>query len=193
MSIPVGGLPANEAWATLSSEAKHERILDAASRLFSSEGIDASMPAVAAAAGAGVASVYRQFASKDDLLAGLVTRRIEFLIEAVREAEAAPGERWIGLTNLLETVVETQSVHDFLIEALEQVSDHSDVVTSKALLLAELDRLVAEARTEGRLRDDATGDDLLLVFSATRAALQLEPHSSRRMLTLLIDGLATRS
>ncbi len=58
-----------------------------------------------------------------------------------------------------------------------------------ARTLAALERLLAEARAEGRLRRDATTLDLRLLFAATRAASQLEPGAWRRMLELGIDAL----
>ncbi len=52
-----------------------------------------------------------------------------------------------------------------------------------------LERLLAAARAEGRLRADATTLDLRLLFAATRAAKGLEPGAWRRMLELGIDAL----
>jgi hypothetical protein len=43
------------------------------------------------------------------------------------------------------------------------------------------------------LRDDAQTLDVRLVFTATRAAKQVSPDSSKRILELLIDGLAAGS
>jgi AcrR family transcriptional regulator len=180
------------AWTALSAEVKRERILCAAGRVFNSEGLDAPMPAVAAAAGAGVASVYRQFPSKRDLLAALVTRRLEQIRAAAREATDAPGDRWSALTEMLRAVVEGQAVDDFLGDAYRQVSEQPAVLEAAAETVSELERLLAAARAEGRLRPDATAADVWLVFAATRTARELEPHAFRRMLQLLIDGLETR-
>ncbi len=54
---------------------------------------------------------------------------------------------------------------------------------------AALERLLAAARAEGRLRTDATTLDVRLLFAATRAAVQLQPDAWRRMLELGIDAL----
>jgi AcrR family transcriptional regulator len=182
----------DKAWTALSADARRERILCAAGRVFSSDGLDAPMPAVAAAAGAGVASVYRRFPSKRDLLAALVTRRLEQIRAAAIEAAAAPADRWTALTELLRTVVEGQRGDDFLGDAYRQVSEHPDVVTAFEHTCRSLDVLVAGARDEGRLRPDASVDDLWLVFSATRSARELDPAGFVRMLELLIDGLERR-
>ena len=79
---------------------KRERLLGAAGRVFARDGLDAPMPTVAAEAGAGVASLYRQFPSKHELLAALVVRRLEQFTDATEEAAAREGDRWSVLTGL---------------------------------------------------------------------------------------------
>ena len=86
-------IDAETLWRSLTAEEKRERILCAAGRTFSSEGLDSPMPMVAAAAGVGVASVYRQFPSKYELLGALVIRRLEQIGAAAAQAIAAPGDR----------------------------------------------------------------------------------------------------
>ena len=63
-------------WSRLDPEAKRERLLNAATDVFARHGLDAPMSEVAEVAGAGVASIYRAFGSKHELLATLVTRRM---------------------------------------------------------------------------------------------------------------------
>jgi AcrR family transcriptional regulator len=179
-------------WTTLSAAAKHERILCAAGTVFTRDGLDAPMPAVAAQAKAGIASLYRQFPSKRELVAALVTRRLEQIADAARTAAQRPGDRWTALTEMLWTIVERQSGDDFLGEAWAALKDHEDVAAATAEASTALDRLLADARQEGRLRDDATYLDLRLLFAATRAAKQVEPEAWQRMLALLIDALDTR-
>jgi AcrR family transcriptional regulator len=176
-------------WGELSAEAKHERILCAAGKVFSRDGLDAPMPAVAAAAGAGIASIYRQFPSKRSLLAALVVRRLDQIAGAAVQAAERESDRWSALTEMLWTVVERQSGDDFLGGAWTQVMDHPEVVAGMGRMSAALDRLLALARDEGRLRADATTLDLRLLFAATRAGKQVEPQAWQRILVLLIDGL----
>ncbi len=193
MSIPVPepwpvAEPERE-WARLDSEAKHERLLSAAGRLFARDGLAAPMPAVAAEAGAGVASLYRRFPSKRELLASLVIRRMEQFEEAAKTACARDGDRWSALTELLWTMVERASADDFLGEARMLVDDHPGVVEAGNRAGAATERLLTEARAEGRLRADATVRDIHLLFAATRAAKQVEPAAWRRTLELFIDAL----
>lgn len=178
-------------WAALNTEAKRERLLRAAAEVFARQGLDAPMPAVAAAAGAGVASIYRQFPSKHELLAALVTRRFEQVADAARGAFAREGDCWSELTDMLWMLVEQEAADDFLGEARTAVADHPDVVAATDHATGAFEQLLAGARAEGRLRADASMLDLRLLFAATRAAKQVEPQAWRRMLKLLIDALET--
>ncbi len=191
MSVHVLGPDSD--WATLDGEAKRERLLAAAAEVFVREGLDAPMPAVAAAAGAGVASVYRQFPSKHDLLAELVMLRLERITEAAAVARARGGDRWSALTEMLWTLVERQSCDDFLGEALTAVDDHPAVVAALGRATRALEQVLVDTRAEGRLRQDATTLDLRLLFASTRAAKRIDPDAWRRMLALMIDALDTQA
>jgi AcrR family transcriptional regulator len=198
MAIPALDEPWTEAdseivWALLSPEAKRERILCTAWHLFSTEGLDAPMPAVAAAAGTGVGSLYRQFPSKRDLVAALVTRRLGQTQHAAEAAIRQPGSRWQALKDMLWTIVEHQHGDEILGEAWSAVADHEDVARATEQTQAAIDVLLAAARSEGRVRADVQTFDMRLVFTATRAVERVAPDAWKRMLELLIDGLASRT
>lgn len=179
-------------WSTLSAEQKHERILCAAWRLFAEEGLDVPMPRVAALAGAGVGSLYRQFPSKRELLAAIVTRRLEQIREAALEAQRQPGNRWDALRAMLWSVVERQHGDAILGQAWPLVEDDRNVASVALQTRDALEQLLSAARAEGHLRADASTDDIRLIFSATRSTQYISPEAWRRMLELLIDGLAAR-
>jgi AcrR family transcriptional regulator len=187
MTIPK--LATASSWAGLSAAEKRTRLLAAAGEVFARDGLDAPIPAVAAAAGAGVGSVYRQFPSKRDLLAALVVERLKQSEDGAEAALSSSVGAWPALTGLLWTLAERQAADDVLGEAMATVSEHPDVQESLTRTIAALERLLAAARADGRLRADATTLDLRLLFAATRAASQLEPGAWRRMLELGIDAL----
>jgi AcrR family transcriptional regulator len=190
MTIPP--LAAEPAWALLDPEAKRARLLEAAGRVFARDGLDTAMPVVAAAAGAGIGSVYRQFPSKHALIAELVVDRLDQITEGARQAGARAGNRWAALTEMLWSLVERNSCDDFFGEAMLTVAEDPAVIAAQERARQALDQLLLDARAEGRLRADATAVDLRLLFAATRAAKQVEPTAWRRMLELLIDALDTR-
>jgi AcrR family transcriptional regulator len=180
------------AWSDLAPPAKRERLLDAATDVFARHGLDAPMSEVAEAAGAGVASLYRCYPSKHELLAMLVTRRMEQIAEEATAAAQRPGDRWSALTDMLTFLVSGQAADDLLGEARVAVADHPDVLASSERATGALDQLLSATREEGRLRADATTLDLKLLFAATRAAKQVEPEHWPRMLELMIDALDSR-
>lgn len=175
------------AWNRLDAAGKRRCLLRAAGAVFSRDGLDAPMPAVAAAAGAGVASVYRQFPSKPDLLAALVVERLE---EVEADALAAlQGGRLArpALVGLLRAYVERQSRDDLVAEAMACVSSHPDVERAYADATAALEALMSAAKPEG-LREDVTVLDLRLLFAATRAANEIEAGAPARVLELWLDA-----
>jgi AcrR family transcriptional regulator len=182
-TLPVAG------WSELEADDKRERLLRAAGEVFAREGLDAPMPAIAAAAGAGMGSVYRQFPSKRDLLAALVIQRLAETEVGADAALASAEGPWVALTGLLWALAERQAGDDVLGEAMATVSEHPAVQAALARTTEALERLLSAARGEGRLRADATSLDLRLLFAATRAAGALEQGAWRRMLELGIDAL----
>ncbi|MEO6858819.1 MAG: TetR/AcrR family transcriptional regulator [Solirubrobacteraceae bacterium] len=183
-------LPASrKTWSKLDPEDKCERLLTAAAEVFTRVGLEAPMSEVADAAGAGVASIYRQFPSKHELLAALVIRRMDQIAVAVDEAQQREGDGWSALVGMLRWVVERQSADDFMGEARAVVAGHPEVALATEYAASAWERLLADARAEGRLRADATVVDLQLLFAATRAAKRVEPEHWPRMLDLLIDAL----
>ena len=178
-------------WSRLAAPDKCEQILQAAIAVFSEHGLEAPMHVVADAAGAGVASIYRIFGSKHDLWAAIVIRRMDELTEAFSEAERRRGDRWSALVELIRARVAHQSPEPFTTEARAAVEGRPDVDEAIARSGAAQERLLAAARAEGRLRVDATVEDLRLLFAATRAARRLNA-SWERMLELMLDALDTR-
>src|SRR5579872_4558142 len=97
-------------WSALDADAKRGRILTAARDLFARDGLDAPMPALAAALGVGVGSLYRCYPSKHELIAALMIQRLE-QIRAVVVA-AAPdddADAWRALCSLLRELAEEQA------------------------------------------------------------------------------------
>ena len=187
MTIPLRTPPS--CWADLSAAEKRARLLRVAGEIFARDGLDAPMPIIAAAAGAGVGSVYRQFPSKRDLLAALVVERLNEAEEGADAALQSAAGPWSALTGLLWALAERQADDDVLGEAMATVSEHPQVQAALQRTTQALEQLLAAARAEGRLRSDATTLDLRLLFGATRAATQLEAGAWRRMLELGIDAL----
>ena len=181
-------VPELAAWTSLDAREKRRRLLDAAERVFVREGIDAPIPEIAAEAGTGIGTVYRQFSCKEELIAALVLERLTWSEAQVRELDgaAAPGA---ALEAVLVRLVERQGYDDVLAEALARTSERVEVAHALAAFKDALWDLLVRAREAGSVRADATRDDIALLFASTRAAERRLPGGGRRVLRLLLDAL----
>lgn len=169
-----------------------ERVLEAAARVFAEEGLDAPMPAVAAAAGVGVGTIYRAFGSKEELIASLAADRIERFGQEAQAALEAP-DGWRALVDLLERTAERQATDDIVTEALASTFNHPRVVEAKNQSAIATRELMARAKEQGGLRPDFEPADLQMLFAALGAAQHTTPRGSRawtRLCTVMIDGLS---
>jgi AcrR family transcriptional regulator len=182
MAIPVP-------WASLTSEQKRTRTLDVANELFSREGIDVPMPVLARAVGVGVGSIYRQVGTKDDVIAALVIERSEVLrarfLKALDERDP-----WIALA-----VATHETVDDCIDDALSQTAWDEAAFASEAVRDARagatgaLAQMVERARTAGVLADDASHEDLRLVFRSLRELVGIGPEGAHRLAELALRGM----
>jgi AcrR family transcriptional regulator len=186
MAIPA--LPARTPWAQLDAPGKRRRLLAAAESVFARHGLEAPVPAIAAAAGAGVGSIYRAFASKDEIVAALAVERLQWF-RAQAEAALEELDAGAALETLLRVSAARQSADGVLGEALAVAFGLPEAAAARAAATTAVDDLVARAREQGAVRADATGADLRMLFAACRAADAVEPGGWRRMLDLGLAGL----
>ena len=168
-----------------------ERVLDAAAKVFAAEGLDAPMPAVAAAAGVGVGTIYRAFGSKEELIAALAADRVELFDRDTRAALERP-DAWESLRELFVLTADRQAQDYVVTEALASLSDHPRVVEANTRAGEAITELMQRAKDQGGLRQDFEPQDLQMFFAALGAAQHTMPSGSsawKRLLGLLLDGL----
>jgi AcrR family transcriptional regulator len=176
-------------WASLTSAEKRARTLAVANDLFAREGIDVSMPALAEAVGAGVGSIYRQVGTKDDVIAALVIERSRVL-RARFLATLEEPDPWAALVAATHATVD-----DCVADALSQTAWDEAAFASEAVRDARagatdaLAQMTERARDAGLLRDDATHEDLRLVFCALRELAGIGPEAAHRLAELALRGM----
>ena len=173
-----------------------ERILEAARDLFQQRGLSASLNDIARHAGVGVATVYRHFPDKDQLVEGLFEQRIEELVTRMEQAVADP-DPWRGLTSFIRDSTAMQAddrgIKDLLTGGhvgLERISR----VRNRLMPMGE--ELIARAHASGRLRADIGTTDLSLIQAIMGplidASAEFEPELYRRYLEIMLRGIAAR-
>lgn len=80
---------------------RRETIIANARHIFAQRGGDAALETVAAASGVGIATLYRNFPSRDDLIRAVIDDMVREILELVAEARGSvdkdPAEAWKGL------------------------------------------------------------------------------------------------
>jgi AcrR family transcriptional regulator len=177
------------------AERNRQRILDAAAELFAAKGLSVGLDEIAHHAGVGVATAYRRFPDKHQLIDALFDERLDRLVQLAEHALAA-DDAWEGLTDFLEQATELQIANRGLKEIIfgsDYGAELSARIRDRIAPLTE--QLVRRAQASGALRDDVTTTDIpLLQFMLSSAAELTTPHAPdlwRRYFALAVDGLRT--
>ncbi|MBN8866723.1 MAG: TetR/AcrR family transcriptional regulator [Solirubrobacterales bacterium] len=181
-------IPAQE-WTALSPQEKRDRALEAADLLFSREGLDAPMPALAEALGIGVGSIYRQVGTKDELIGALVIERSKVLSRRFR-ATLEDADPWAAV---VEATHET--VDDCLNDALSQTAwdeaafGSEEVRAARQEATESLALMFDRAREAGQVDEDASHEDLRLLFFALREFSSVGAERAHRFTDLVLRGI----
>ena len=172
-----------------------DRILAAAARLFAQDGADTSLKAIALEADVGIATLYRRFPTRRDLIAevfaGQMTEYVELAERALREPDP-----WKAFVGYLFRLFELQAADRGLSELLASTGFDDDERLSELRAADQrgASEVIARAQRAGALRADFSRRDLALLMRANAGVVRasLEPDSWKRQLELLLTGLASR-
>ncbi|TDC70326.1 TetR/AcrR family transcriptional regulator, partial [Micromonospora sp. KC606] len=166
-------------------------LLAAAADEFAERGLDVSVADIARRAGLGKGTLFRHFATKDDLLAAIVLDRIDAL-NAVGEQLLDAADPGAALLEFLTVAADQQRQRDlsFLQEAGEL---NADVTRAREQMFHFVHKLVDRAREHGAVRADVTGADVILLMCAPNYVTSYVPDASpdlwQRYLAIIFDGL----
>ena len=154
---------------------------------------DAPVSAVAERAGVGISSLYRRYASKEELLRKLCGDGLQQYVDIARAAvEDETSDPWDTFARFMRRIVEADT-HTLTINLAGRFTlTESEHVNGQ--LANEMNRqLVARAQAAGVLREDITADDLTYFFeqiaSVHGATPQRTAELRSRYLALHLDAL----
>jgi AcrR family transcriptional regulator len=136
-------------------------------------------------------TVFRHFASKDDLIASLVCERLTTLTDSLRRLVDArdPGA---ALLEFLTIAADQRRQHDLTYLQTYSASD-ARVTGIRDEVHGGVEKLVANARAAGAIRSDVTGTDVFLLMCAPVHVMDGLPDPPpdlwRRYLAIIFDGL----
>ncbi|PCN46944.1 TetR family transcriptional regulator [Curtobacterium sp. 'Ferrero'] len=176
------------------AEQNTDAILTAARTVFARSGVDAPVREVAAEAGVGVATLYRHFPQRADLVAAVFTSEIDDTAAEADRLSAAfpPGEaldRWV--TRFTRFVSTKQGLSAALHSGDPAFAPLPAYFTDR--LGHVLRRLLDDAAAAGVVRDGVDEIELLQAIGDLSHRAPSTDGSPSPMVRLLLDGLRVRS
>lgn len=170
------------------------RILDAADEVFGAAGAAASTEDVAKLAGVGIATVFRHFPTKQELLRAVLTERLERLRDRARDLAGSPdpAAAFFGFfTEVVDSATTKLTIADALQDSGDDGGEGGPEQAGKELRRA-FGELLDRAQATGAVRPDvALPEVYALMIGTSRATAhgRLAPPVKQRMLALVFDGL----
>ncbi|WP_017586477.1 TetR/AcrR family transcriptional regulator [Nocardiopsis ganjiahuensis] len=142
------------------------RILEAARAAFAEKGIEVSMTEIAQRAGVGIATLYRHFPAKEELITGTFSEQLQTCVGALHSALDDP-DPWRGFCGFVEQLCVLQ-VQDRGFNSVFRAAFSGGELFEQERIRAEnaFAELARRAKAAGRLRPDFVRDDLTLVIMA---------------------------
>jgi AcrR family transcriptional regulator len=169
-------MPVEERELRADARRNRKRLIEAAQTLFRERGLDVGVAEIAEAAGVGRGTLFRNFASKEDLIEAIVAERMyeaaAYGDELLRSEN--PGD---ALFEFLAHMIGTQQLDRALFEAMDDTWLSKDVIrTAHRAVFAVLERLLARAQAAGAVREDVGAVDLLVMFKGACVAASVYAH-----------------
>lgn len=173
------------------AERNRERILEIAKEVFTRDGAAASLDDIARRSGLGNATLYRHFATRDDLVAAVYRSEVEKLA-AAEQRFAATMPPLEALRAWMFLFIDCVARKRLIVPAMETVAGGSTqlVEDSRPLIRIAFVAAVRRAIENGDLRSDINPNDLVRALVGvfhTTAMPGWEP-SARRLVDILITG-----
>lgn len=178
------------------AERNRARIIEAAWRVFTERGLDAPMDVVARAAGVGVATVYRRFGSRAELITSTFERTVTECRRLVDDALADP-DPWSGFRRFVERLCAMQADDHGFANVLTMSFPHERIEAERARAYDGMVELITRAKKDGRLRDDFSPADIGMLLMANAgviaATADAAPGAWRRLVAYMIQAFDARS
>jgi AcrR family transcriptional regulator len=169
-----------------------ERVLEAAKKVFSAGGPDASLEAVAREAGVGIGTLYRHFPTREALFEAVYRREVQQLADLAEELKEQP-DPVEALRRWMRSNVRFVATKKGMLQALALAVDKNSELFaySSDRLTQAVGGLLSRAVAAGEIRNDISAEDLLralvgMSYTYDQPGWQ---KSVLRLVDIFIDGL----
>jgi AcrR family transcriptional regulator len=169
-----------------------DQILRAAEAHFEEHNAEPSMSDLAILAGIGNATLWRRFASIDEVIAALYDRMVERL-QVVADSAFSRETGWGGVVALISGIAEVIETHPAIPRVTRKMVELNPSLRHGAQWEDEIEAVSQRAQEEGMLRADVCGNDLTLAAFRMGEYVYL-PKDARgrviaRQVVIVLDGL----
>lgn len=195
-ATPAGTDGAGQPRPALRADAERNRLrlIAAAREVFAERGLDVPIEDVARHAGVGVATLYRRFPTRADLIAGAFEGKMAAYADAVAHALTEP-DPWVGFCGYLERVCAMQAEDRGFANVLTMT------FPTARRFEAERDRayyglaeLIGRAKDAGKLRADFSPEDIVMLLMANAGVVaatgDAAPDVWRRFVAYMIQAFS---
>jgi AcrR family transcriptional regulator len=170
-----------------------ERVLASAEAVLARDGLSASMRAIAADAGVGLGTIYRNFPTQEALYQAIIVRRTKTLIAEAAELARAPdpGRAFFGyFSRVVEHAMRTKAITDLLVRA--GVDPKSGIDGVGEGMRNAVGVLLGRAQQAGAVRPDLRMPELMALLTAACLAAEHSQWDARLRagtLAIVFDGM----
>ncbi|GAA4866373.1 TetR/AcrR family transcriptional regulator [Pseudonocardia benzenivorans] len=166
----------------------YDALVAAARDAFAESGTDAPLEDIARRAGVGIATLYRNFPTRADLVESVYVDEVQAVCDA---ADALAGDPpWEALTGWLHRFAEYVGTKHALIAGLNRESE--TFPSCRKALYAAGEPLLTRAQEAGLARPDVTIADVVRMVGGVVGVEYDEPGQRERVLGMALDGLRAR-
>lgn len=173
-----------------------DRLIEVAARAFTQDGPEVTLEAIAKEAGVGIGTLYRHFATREELVEAAYRSELAKLCDSAMEL-LATMEPDAALRAWMDGFVHYMTTKRGMSDALRALiaSGGDPFSHSRAMLTTAITELLQAGTATGVLRADVEPADVLFSLSGLSLAATTPEHRARmaRLLDLLMDGLRYRA
>ena len=169
------------------------RVLEVAYDTFAAEGLSVPIDEIARRAGVGAGTVYRHFATKEDLFRAVVEDRIQRIVDEGRALTDGEEPGTALFTFLRSMVLQWGATDKGLTDALagSGIDVETAMPETEGAFLRVLGDLLKAAQKAGTVRGDLDVRDVKAILVGCLAMQAASPDGAERLTEVVLDGLRT--
>lgn len=166
----------------------YDALIAAARDAFAEHGTDASLEDIARRAQVGIATLYRNFPAREDLIEAVYVEEIVRLVRA--GARLGDEDPWTALVHWIDQLIEYIGTKHVLLAGLNSESETYKLCRAEMYSAGE--PVLQRAQAAGLARADLTISDVIRLFAGLANVAYESPAQRARVITVGLEGIRAR-